>query len=495
MFIQAGIISLMFESACTNEDQIDPPLSEPTSRETPEVDITERSVWSAEEPKEMAKISVARLLATSRYGQLAFGYRDAWRIEEGELRSLDSPPLLMAWSYEGDQLGIVSQEYNGYQLRVHDAKTHQEIARHDFSLPKPNTRGTYPDPTPMHLVHAPKEGGWAVLGTLGRFIISPRGATEAKHTLQFKDISGDEYLDERSGKLITDSIRLQSPCQNKVSDAAWHSEWKRLAVRCTSHGKSTLHLIDMSSGTVKRSLDLGVGISAVGLVDSETVVALERGGLLRWHTDGVERLPTDPKAESGCLAKLAASSVLEPLSASSMDNGSVWVIGPSVGGRWSNAPWKIAKVDTATCDVTAEEGLGQLTLNNSPLWLPNQRAFVAEISQNERYGPALLSVDDPSEWRYILEENSDPNDYSLSSDGQYLAIGGYEWVKVFSITTNDLSLVTTLPSGDEILACPDTISRLLYKQNKWIVHSPSGEALAVIDSTNERIGCPIRQNP
>ena len=120
-----------------------------------------------------------------------------------------------------------------------------------------------------------------------------------------------------------------------------------------------------------------------------------------------------------------------------------------------------------------------------------REAFIAEIIDEDRYGPAMVSVDAPESWRYFFDENVDPKAYSISSDGLLMAVDATDWTKVIEFSTDGWATTASLPASGQVLACPDSINRLVYEHKQWLVHSPTGEAIGRIDSSHSPIACPM----
>jgi hypothetical protein len=487
----------------------------PEEKEIPEADVTHLPTWSSPKSVQITPNMKAITLTTSDSGRMAFGYRNGWRLENGEPHPLEHPPLLMAWSADGQQLGILSSGSTGYDLLIFLVDDPTQMKRVSFELPAPDTSGDYPDPTPNYLGHIPAAGGWMVDGSLGAHIITDTLVTPFQCEAQyagcrfyrdaFHSNSGGGYgsgygiavindssfapLWDDELKVIEGALSVPLPCP--AQSAVWHSGWNNLVVQCISHGSGALHLLDSRTGESRSSLQLGTGISGLGLVAPNTVVALERGNLLRWSPDGVERLHTDPAAKKGCSAMLSASQELEPLAESLADNGQKWVIGPAIGKRWTKDPAKLALVDLGNCTVRSFDIPGQLILNNTPIWLAKQRAFLAEINQDGRYGPAVIPVDSPDSWKYLFDENIDPTQYSVSEDGAHLVIGHYKWVRFFNITTDSITQLNAWPESAAVMACPDNFVRQVKDRSHWVVHQSNGTPVAVLQTRENRIECPM----
>jgi len=457
----------------------------------PEVDSSKLPIWSAKELPAPEVNRQAHLMATSSEGKLVFAYTDGWRVGEGEVRPLDTTPILLSWSASGENVGMVMKEYQSYKLRVYDVKT-GAVDTMAFELPEPDRRGNYPNPTPRSLVHFPEHGGWAVSGTLGIFIVSSKGAVETAEPWEYRDLSGSRRAYAQNRKIhFEDNDFIAVDCQ--ITDLSWSSHFNRVAIQCVKSGGNSLQLIEASTGKILRSLELGIGVSGVGLLNENTVVGLERGAFFRSDSQGIQRQSTDPEAKPGCSAWLAASELIEPLGVSAENNLNMWVIGHEIGGRFGSNPWKQIRVDMKTCAIESVDVSGKLTLNSTPIWLEGMRAFVAEISSDTRYGPALVPVDRPNSWKYIFEQNLDPNDYALSPDGSLLGVGTFDMIQLFGVDESGLKPKATLPPAGKLALCSDTISRLVHSKRQWIVHRPDGEAVGVVNSKAPRIGCPEPQ--
>ena len=233
--------------ACEQDASV-PPVKMPLPpKEEVEQKATGVPIWTVEQQEKPGKSKKARLFASTVDGKQAFAFSNSWRIGNAPLQTIDSSPILIAWSKSGEELGILVRSNIGYALRIFHPKNFQLIQTLEFALPQPNTKGTYPDPTPTHLVHIPTEGGWAVYNSMGFFGVTADGVTQRNHTRRFRDLHGDTAIEAANNNIQVLDKTLSSPCPSPAN-LVWSSLWKRLVVHCPKQGKNSLYVLDLSNG-------------------------------------------------------------------------------------------------------------------------------------------------------------------------------------------------------------------------------------------------------
>jgi hypothetical protein len=168
----------------------------------------------------------------------------------------------------------------------------------------------------------------------------------------------------------------------------------------------------------------------------------------------------------------------------------VFLLGLPASNRFDQTG-RLAAVHLPDCAVVTSSLPYSLTQNSAPLWVPVLQGFIAEASRGDFYGPHLIRRSDPASPEPLLERASDPHLYSLSESGTLLAVGDHDETWVFRLSASGLRETASFPASDRLVACSDHVLSFTHAERAWRVRdAESGESIARIDSSADRLRCP-----